>query len=163
MAVRNDTAETRGFTENRDDLLALARAILRDDAAAEDIVQEGWIRWSGRRYPIAATRQMLRRIVKNLAIDQLRRRRREGDILRDLAFDGEAAPDTERVVSARADLETVAAALAEMPERTRLAFRLSALDGLTYAEIAARLEISRPRAHQLVRSALVKITLRLGR
>ena len=150
------------YLENRKELLAVARAIVVDSAVAEDLVQESWLRWHARVYAIEAARPILRRIVTNLARDFLRRRRTEGAVMAALVLTPDTDPDVERIVASRRDVERVGEALAELPERTQLAFKLSCIDGLTYAEIAQRLCVSKPRAHQMVRQALVKITLRLG-
>ncbi|MEM8790685.1 MAG: RNA polymerase sigma factor [Pseudomonadota bacterium] len=150
------------FLENREELVSIARAVVGDAAVAEELVQESWIRWQGRGYGSEAARRILHRIVRNLAFDLLRRRRVEAEVLQTYAVAPESGPDAEQVVVGRDQLARVAEALADLPERTRIAFTMSCIERCTYAEIAERLEISRPRAHQLVRQALVKITLRLN-
>ncbi|MEM8795432.1 MAG: sigma-70 family RNA polymerase sigma factor [Pseudomonadota bacterium] len=151
------------FMENRGELLSVARSVVNDPTLAEELVQESWFRWSGRGYPKSDARPILKRIVTNLARDFLRRRRTETTIVDTLALGHEAAPNIEDIVVARDQIAKVREVLNEMPERTKIAFEMSCFEGFTYAEIAEKLNISRPRAHQLVRHALTKITVRLGK
>lgn len=48
----------------------------------------------------------------------------------------------------------IAAALAQLPERTRVAFEMHRLGGHTLQQIAAELDITAGMAHQLIRTAL---------
>ncbi len=55
-----------------------------------------------------------------------------------------------------------AAALAELPEKTRRAFELHRIEEMTVAEVAAELGLSRSRVWALVREAYEHIDLRLN-
>ncbi|MEO1686604.1 MAG: sigma-70 family RNA polymerase sigma factor, partial [Pseudomonadota bacterium] len=121
--------------------LALARGMLRDAAEAEDVAQEAMLRlW--RQAPSwrageARVSTWLHRVVSNLAIDRMRRRRRLSD---------EPAPEREdespgaldRLAEAdrRAALQ---AALDALPERQRAALALRHFAELSNPEIAERL------------------------
>lgn len=61
----------------------------------------------------------------------------------------------------REALALVQAALDELPETTREAFRLKRLDGETFADIGARLGISKSSAHRLTQEALAHIMRQL--
>ena len=68
------------FEQQRPRLLSLAYRMLGELQAAEDIVQEGWLRWSAaRQTEITTPAAWLTQVITRLAIDQLRsaRRRRE--------------------------------------------------------------------------------------
>lgn len=77
-------------------------------------------------------------------IDGARRRRIEKAYLQALLVQCEDAgmPDPAAIHVALQALERIAEMLAGLPAKTREAFLLSRLDGLTYSEIATRLEVS---------------------
>ncbi|MEM7526796.1 MAG: RNA polymerase sigma factor [Pseudomonadota bacterium] len=155
--------DAAAYSQSRSELYRVAVSIVGDAASAEDLVQESWLRWSGRGYPTEGAPKILRRIVRNLACDLLRKRRREEAVFRSLASESDHAPDVESLVVDREQLRRVENILATLPERTRMAFRMSCVEGRTYAEISERLGVSRPRAHQLVSKALSKITIELAK
>jgi RNA polymerase sigma factor (sigma-70 family) len=149
------------YMAHRGELVNYASGIIGDRARAEDVVQEAYLRFS------EATRHRLfdepvgylYRIVHNLAFDGLRRLSLEGRYIR---RDGEQAaievaekrPSPEAELIARQELARVLAALAELPERTRLAFEMHRFGGLKLKEIAARLGLSTSMAHVLVVEAV---------
>ncbi|MEM9099842.1 MAG: sigma-70 family RNA polymerase sigma factor [Pseudomonadota bacterium] len=149
------------YIDERGKLVAMAQSIVGSRAIAEELVQESWLRWQDQNYPQKAAPSIFRRIVRNLAMDWLRHRRVEAGWMSQQENEPSAVPAAERLAIVRQDVEIAASALAELPERTREAFRLSRIDGLTYAEIGARLGVSAPRAHQMIRRALMHIAIRL--
>ena len=63
----------------------------------------------------------------------------------------------------RDELRVISEALAELPERTRIAFRMYRLEGRTLQAIADHLGVSVVRTHQLVKEAIVHAARRLDR
>lgn len=124
--------------------LSLARRLLGDPAEAEDVTQEAMLRlwkiapdWDPDRARVST---WLYRVVVNLCTDRRRRRRPEPmDVLPDLA-DGALPAVAQMQVQARVD--ALQAALAELPERQRIAVVLRDIDGLANPEIATILGIS---------------------
>ncbi len=126
----------------------LARCLVRDDALAEDAVQEAYLRayryFGGLRGDNG--RPWLLKIVRNACCELLARERLPAAAE---AFDeelhGEAAPGAvvvlpvcpEAAAIARADAERVGACMAELPFEFREALRLREVDGCSYKEIAA--------------------------
>jgi RNA polymerase sigma-70 factor (ECF subfamily) len=107
----------------------------------------------------------LYRIVRNLAMDWMRRVSTEGLDRQDseevdLAVATQSSPEYELFYRKR--LRLAAAALAELPQRTQIAFEMYWLEGHTLHEIAERLEVSVTLAHQLVRRAAAHCKERLG-
>lgn len=149
------------FSEERSDLLALARSLVGHADVAEDIVQESWIRWQTRSYPVDQAKPIVVRIIKNLAADWHRHRATEARNYRIHAMLRGDVPDTERVVIARQQLRQVVQALSELPEQTLEAFRLRRLEGLTFVEIGERIGVSKAGAHRLAAKALACIVLHL--
>lgn len=145
------------FQSHRAALIDYARDITGNEAQAEDVVQDAWLRFERavRQAPIREPAQYLYRVVRNLAIDGRRRINVDAarhavdlsEVAHMIASDG---PSPEDVAIANNELDSVRAALAELPERTRIAVEMHRFGGHTLGEIAARLKISVGTAHALV-------------
>ncbi|MEM8793572.1 MAG: sigma-70 family RNA polymerase sigma factor [Pseudomonadota bacterium] len=146
---------------DREKLIAATCRIVQSRAIAEEIVQDSWLRWTGQDYPAEKAQAIFWRIAKNLARDWYRRNRIETQILAAEAVARETAPDSERIFSARQDLQRVVNALMQLPDRTVTAFRMHRIDGLPYATIARELQMSPSTAFKLVEDAMVHIVLSL--
>jgi len=149
------------FVAHRRELVNYAQGILRNPAHAEDVVQDAWLKfsapsaWPASEEPVG----YLYRIVRNLAIDATRRLRREERVF---IADGEV--DTETIVEdapspaaeaeAKDDMRVIREAMAELPERTRLAFEMHRFGEMTFKQIAAELGISIGLAHLIVSDAI---------
>ena len=105
----------------------------------------------------------LYRIVRNLALDRVRCAAAMGQPANEALLAGLPAPvaSPEQTASDRAQLRLLSEALAELPERTRLAFEMHRLQGRSLQEVADRLGVSVVRAHQLVKDALRHAVQRL--
>lgn len=152
---------TAVFVEHRGALVSYASGIIGDRSRAEDVVQEAYIRFAD-----AAARRLfdepvgyLYRIVHNLAFDGIRRLSLEDRHMvrigeQVIAVIPEEKPSPEAATIARQELDRVAAALAELPERTRQAFEMHRFEGLKLRQIADRLGISTSMAQVLVIEAV---------
>jgi RNA polymerase sigma-70 factor, ECF subfamily len=122
---------------------ALARRIAANDADAEEIVQEAMLRvWinAPRWRKMAAFSTWLYRIVVNLCLNN--RRRRPFAPLDEAGDPPDPAPDASELLE-KSDVDReVAAAIAELPERQRVAIVLTYHEGLSNAETAAILDTS---------------------
>jgi len=153
------------YMAHRGALVNYASGIIGDRAHAEDVVQEAYIRFSaadrdGRRgEPITQPVGYFYRIVRNLALDWAKRSSLEApaspytDRLAALPHE---TPSAEDVLLYRDELRVVAEALAELPERTRIAFNMVRLEGRPLQDVAARLGVSVVRVHQLVKEAVLR-------
>ena len=131
-----------------------------DAATAEELVQEAFVRVHRAREqyrPEARFSTWLYRIGTHLAWNELRRPRRRAPHVR---VDGEAAAPiaapgapVDEVVHARRVSAEVESALAALPERQRAALWLAAVEGLSYAEVAAALATSEVAVKALVHRA----------
>jgi len=145
------------FAGQRRRLIAEATRLTGDTASAEDIVQEAWIRLSqgAAETSIDAPVGYVRRVVRNLALDEYRQRRRREQVTTldpdgdPEMLDGEAV-GVDRALMAREELALVTAELARMPSRMRRAVELHRVSGAPLREIAAELGVSVTTAHGLV-------------
>jgi RNA polymerase sigma-70 factor, ECF subfamily len=135
-------------------LYRVARGVVRDDAEAEDVVQEAYVRAYGALDTFRGESRLstwLTRIVLNEAMGRLRRRRPTEELE---ALD--AAPQESRVVmfpgvNAMGDPEAAAAraevrrllerAVDELPDPFRLVFIMRDIDEMSIEETAAQLDI----------------------
>ena len=134
---------------------------------AEDIVQDVWLRIQGADIgPVANGRAYLYRVAQNLVLDRVRERRRRAERENDWADTqadmrgGEPAdfrPDAMAQIIEREDAAALAAAITELPEGAGRAFRLHKLDGLSHAEVAAQLGISRSGVEKHIAVAMAHL------
>jgi len=149
--VKLEVAHLDLFLGHRLALIDYAAPIVGCRASAEDVVQEAHIRFSaamGRADAaedrIAQPVSYLYRVVRNLALDWSRRLKVETSLPEADSVDSipVASPTPEREVLYRAELRVVAEALAELPERTRIAFEMHRLGDHPLRQVAARLGMS---------------------
>jgi len=135
---------------------------LADREAAADVVQDTFVRFlvwlRGREQPAFphGPRSFLWRIVGNLTIDVIRERKVRGpdtplDAIADLQ-DPQPTPD--RHVEARQQYARVKAALSQLSPRARTALLLNRTEGLSHAEVGARLGVSSSMATKYIMAAL---------
>lgn len=170
--MTRDGATTAGlaalYQAHRSELLRFLVARTGSVADAEDVMQEMWLRiGTAPAGPIGNGRAYLYRVAQNLVLDRLRaERRREGRERdwADVALDQRAdapVPTTdggaEADMTARQDAARLAAAIAQLPPGAQRAFRLHKLDGLSQAETAVRLGISRKGVEQHIALAMARL------
>ncbi|MFD5518964.1 RNA polymerase sigma-70 factor [Streptomyces sp. NPDC127066] len=155
--MASDTV-TDVFEEHRPLLMGVAYRMLARVADAEDVVQEAWLRWSGKdRSDVREPRGYLVRVTTRLAIDRLRQvqARREayvGPWLPEpyVTDFGEAVPDSaERAVLADSVSLAVLVVLESLSPLERAVFVLREAFGYPYADIAAVLDRGEPAVRQL--------------
>jgi len=147
-------------------LLRYLERMVRDSAVAEELVQEAFLRVHRARdryTPEARFSTWLYRIATRLALNELRRPVRR-EIHRSTDEEGAPplrapGPEVEDRVDARRRGEAVLEELSRLPDRQRAALWLTAVDGLSYSEVADALDVSESAVKSLVhraRSALAK-------
>lgn len=142
-AGRQDAFESI-FKSYYPQLVGVAESMLRERAAAEDVVQDVMVElWRRRENMDVATslRAYLFRAVRNRALNQLRHQK-----VAPRADPGAAElvsiPATDRDFETREINRALRAAVAGLPDRCREVFELSRIQRLSYAEIATALDIS---------------------
>ncbi len=123
----------------------LAMRMLKDRAEAEDVSQEALLRlWRaapGWREGEAKVSTWLYRVVSNLCIDRMRRRRGGHVDLDAIAEPADPAPSAESELQESARGAALQAALDRLPERQKQAVVLRHLEGLSNPEIAGIMDI----------------------
>lgn len=151
---------TATFHDYYADLVRYLTRRTGDAGRASDIAQETYVRIASSEADMSAVendRAYLYRVAGNLAVDSLRREYRQstwlsgeepGDDLVD------PAPSPEQVAIGRDDLRRLDAVLDGLPPKARLALLLFRVDGLSHAEIAARLGVSSSMVAKYIGQAL---------
>jgi RNA polymerase sigma factor (sigma-70 family) len=141
------------FLRYKDRIASYVRGIVPDQGKAEDIVQETFISalrsLRSTRQPIAF-RPWIYQIARNACIDQLRRQKRAQEVSIDSdAFNpqdegriSQASPSTHGAVSQREDMHALRQAFGGLPASQHEALVLRELEGLSYTEIASRMNLS---------------------
>ena len=133
------------FRANYALLVRVAEAMLRDRAPAEEIAQEVMLELWRRREALDVTesvRGYLLQATRNRSLNALRHRAIERRSEPQLAAGVSRLPPTDAAVREREIEVAIHAAMDNLPDRCRQIFELSRIEGLKYAEIAARLGIS---------------------
>ena len=146
-AFGDKRAFVRLVARHRSRLLALTVRILGNRAAAEDVVQEvvtrAWMRapeWRTREAGRASYAAWLSRVAVNLAIDQTRKARPVHIDEVDEPADGSVPVDVAMIAAERH--ARLRAAIAELPERQRVALSLTYDAELSNADGAAAMAVS---------------------
>jgi RNA polymerase sigma-70 factor, ECF subfamily len=144
------------------DVLHFALYLTGDRREADDIVAETFVRAWIARGPIRmeTVKGYLLSIARNLHVERHRHRSRLTELTPDLR---DTTVDPEEAAGSRDELQAVMRALQAMPETDRAAVLMRAR-GVSYADIAAALDISPAAARVKVHRARMKLTaMGLGR
>jgi RNA polymerase sigma factor (sigma-70 family) len=161
------------YMERRTELLRYFRVRLRSDEAAEDLVQDIYLKIVDRRSEaIDNPAAYLYRLGTNLMLDRIKVRRRAE--ARDAQWRGvtvsdvggvqvaDAAPADE-AAAAKLQLARILEAVKALPPAAQQAFRLHKLEGLSHAETAAAMGVSRSSVEKYMMASLRLIVAKVGR
>jgi RNA polymerase sigma-70 factor (ECF subfamily) len=171
LLLRSASGDRQAFDElvirNRQGVLNLIYRYVADPVEAEDLAQETFVRLyqARRRYrPTAKFSTFLHRLVVNLCLNEARRRRRcPTETLVDMEQAPTPAAGGPEHSMQQAELSRqVAAALQHLPETQRMAVILSRFEGLSYAEIAATMDLSVKAIEALLYRAKQGLVRELG-
>lgn len=153
------------FSAFREGVFRFACRYLGDQVAAEDVLQETFIRLLANRAQIKRERgvkNLLFTIARNLCLDEMRKAgRRKTGSLDQMQESGRKFMDGRDNPEQNVTLQEMEQALEEfvdaLPEREREALLLKKLSGLRYDEVADILGYSHRHAKTLVKQAVLKI------
>jgi len=161
------------YLRSRDDLKRFFTARLKSAAAAEDLIQDLYLKvcvWPADA-AVENPSALLYRMGSNLMLDRLRTEQRAA--ARDGAWvelsttrigpdpmSEDASP--ERVAAARQRMARLTEGIDHLPPQTRRAFVLHKLEGLTHAETAQRLGVSQKTVEKQISAALRRLLAHLG-
>lgn len=155
------------YATHRARLVDYATPILGSREAAEDVVQDAFIRFAPERFRGTASEQVvayLYRVVRNLSFDRLKRRKveqRHGAENVPFWAIPAAQPTPDESLLICEQMRLVHQVLSEFPSEVRIAVEMNRFGGFTLEEIAAHLDISVATAHRHVRKVMVALALRL--
>ncbi|WP_343684746.1 RNA polymerase sigma factor [Asticcacaulis sp.] len=154
---------TETYFAKRDVLLRYLTRLCGDEASAEDVLQDLYLRLmrGGIDGDIQEPLAFLFRMANNLWLNRRRalsRREAREDAWQGLnpqmTGEADASPDAEARLGARQTLRAVLKDIDALPPRTRDIFRLHKLEGLSQTEVARRLDISLSSVEKHLSSAL---------
>jgi RNA polymerase sigma-70 factor (ECF subfamily) len=177
QAVRKDEAAIRAIIQQHNRrLYRVARSIVRDDADAEDVLQEAYLHAFSALAEFrgeAALATWLTRIVVNEALQRLRRPREAAALIEEKRTPGaqvipfptsaQQSDDPERAMAQREICQLVEHAIDELPQEFRTVLVARVIEGMSVEETADALAL-RPetvktrlhRARRLLKAALAE-------
>jgi len=160
------------FRAYRGDLVGFVASLLRSEPAAEDVVQELFLRiWRQREdWELAGPlNTYLFRAARNGAISRMRRERVELSFQRRVRAGAEGpvlgsarVPGADELLRARELEQAIMAAVDELPDRCREVFQLARYHRLSHAEVGQVLEISVNTVEVQMTRALAHLRKRLA-
>jgi RNA polymerase sigma-70 factor (ECF subfamily) len=143
-------------------LLRHAAAILGDSAAAQDVVQEAFLKLLGNGHPVENLPGWLHRVTHNLALDHLRRESRLRRLHRDAAPDSEPLADSaDRELDRREAEAVLAQELGKLPPNERAVLFLKLKEHKSYKEISAITGLGTGNVGFLIHQGLKRLSARL--
>ena len=152
------------FREHNRTLIGFLVSRLRNEQEAMEVAQEAYVKMlqlEPKHGAVSYLRSYLFRTAENLAVDRMRQRRSRLRLDRLESLDSLfAEPLAERAAMAEQELALLRAAVAELPDRCREAFRLHKLEDRPFDEVAMLMGVSERMVRKFIGRALVYIRLR---
>ncbi len=135
----------KGFLDHYHELIGTWTRKLRNREQAEDLAHDAFVRvLESEQDSVAQPRAYLHQTARNIAVDGYRREdRRQSLEEQALDLSPQAGGDPEAYMNALQLADSVERALAELPLNCRKVFIWQKLEGLTQAEIAERMGLTR--------------------
>lgn len=157
------------FMGHRGALISYSARILGSRDAAEDIVQEAYLRFGNGHSPTQSAREglaYLYRIVRNLSLDIVKRRKieqRAQNVDPPFWIVPRATETPEQTTMFCDEVRIAQHVLASLPRDIQIAVEMHRHGGCTLEAVADHLGISVATAHRHVKTAMMKIAIALDR
>jgi RNA polymerase sigma-70 factor (ECF subfamily) len=141
-----------------------AKSLLHDTEIAEDVAQDVFVKiWDARTtwMPSVSVRAYVLGAVRNRALNVIRHRHVEADYRTHVTVEPDRSSNTLDRLSHDADVAALDLAIAELPERRRMAITLRYRHELSHAEVGAALGVSAKAAKELIARTLEALYSRL--
>lgn len=161
------------YFEQREAMRRFFQARLGPAADVEDLLQDLYLKVVGLEASVEVRepRAYLYRLASNLMMDRWRSGRRSAArdaAWRDVAHvagpteDLDDAPSAEAVVAGRERLARLMTAVDQLPDKTKSIFRMHKFEGLSYAEVALKLGVSKSTVEKHMMDALRVLAAKVG-
>ncbi len=160
------------YLERRGELLGYFRVRLRSEQAAEDLVQDMYLRIVNRPQDVIDNpAAFLYRLGSNLMLDRMKQSRRIARrsaawrVVHGPSGETEVCDETplaDEQLIARESLSAVIDAIRKLPAPAREAFRLHKVEGLSHSETAVRMGVSRSSVEKYLMACLKAVRKRGG-
>lgn len=151
------------FSALKPKLETLARARTGSQAAAEDLLQDAWLKLATSRCEFVDNPGgFISRVAHNTVTDHLRKERRRAEIdaeISDLLWPGVDEISPERVLIGRDQMRRIRAVLDDLPEKTRKIFLMNRIGGVSHRRIAELFDISDEAVYYHIRRALERLVV----
>lgn len=156
------------FMGIRTRLAAVIHGCVRCQATTADLVQETFLRLWERKEVAAEARDIAGYFIatgRNLAVDHERRKRVAPFVagIEHLEHIADLTPSPEDHAASRQELRRLRQSIDRLPPRCREVFVLARIEGLTYAQIGDRLQISPKTVFSHMVTALERLRAEAGR
>jgi RNA polymerase sigma-70 factor (ECF subfamily) len=160
------------FLERRENLVLFLAARLRSASEAEDLAQELYLKVAAMAADaeVRAPAALLYRMAANLVVDHVRSAQRASRRNAEWRLDNRqtigatdvvSEPAADEALVARERVRLLAQAVAELPPQMGRAFRLHKLEGLSQAETAEAMGVSRKMVEQHIGVAIRRLAEKL--
>ncbi len=161
------------YLARREDLVRYFRVRLRSEEAAQDLVQDIYLKIAVRpAEPVDNPAAYLYRLGTNLMLDRIKVQRRAvkrenewrgAHVDQIQGHDASAEVPADDALAARQRLAQIIETVNELPPAVQQAFRLHKLEGLNHAETAAAMGVSRSSVEKYIMTSLKRILAKVGR
>lgn len=152
------------FREHNRILVGFLVSRLHNEQEAMEVAQEAYVKvlqLEPKSGAVSYLRSYLFRTAENLAVDRMRQRHSRDRLDRLESLDGLFDESlAERAVMAEQELALLRCAVAELPGRSREAFRLHKLEDRPLPEVAAMMGVSERMVRKFIGRALIYVRLR---
>ena len=153
------------FDKYRPRVYHAALVFLKDTSAAEEVVQEVFLRiWQKRKElpEVNYLNSFIRTIAHNLMVDQFRKSLLEKEYIRAMGPENLIVDDADHRVRTVESVALLNDAIASLPQRQREVYELARIQGLSQDKIAAALSISKNTVKVHMNGALRSIRIYLA-